>query len=1333
MNKQNLMHLSKSFLQRKNLLFLLFGGFIVFALLVTLPFLTSNTLATTKQNTLSELSTNDILIKIKRGSNNVIKEGNAQNVGIPSLSTILKKYNAQTIEKLAKANKKSSTNDDVFLWYKISLDNKTVTSSLTGKTKTYPLLQQLLLELKKDASVEAAEYDYTVSATAIPNDAYYGTTGTWGQTYADMWGMHRINPEPGWDLSTGSATIVVADIDTGIDRNHEDLSSNMWVNKNEIPNNGIDDDNNGYVDDYNGWNFEGNTNDPMDDNGHGTHTAGTIAGIGNNSLGVVGVNWQSNIMALKFLDRNGNGSTSNAVKALQYAADNGARISSNSWGCNCQSQAVDDALKYEHDKGMVIIAAAGNNNADALDFSPANNDNVITVGAIDTTDARASFSNYGQKIDVVAPGVDILSTKSSINSICTSTTVGTNYCRLSGTSMATPHVAGLAALLLAKNPNLSNEEVRQIIRANVYDLGPVGKDTNFGYGLINVGNSVASASSDVLTPYISSPGSRMLIGGNVVQVQGTIPGPNFANYSVEIGLGRNPSTWTTLVSSTTQVINGTLATFDSTILNDGAYIIRLTAHDTSGKSYQFQINDVQINNIDASITAPYYLISLGSGNAIVGTANTKNGLGFSNFKLEYGVGTSPTSYSTAGITLANNGLTPILNGTLGTWDTSLLLTDQVYTLRLTVQSNPGTIKQTMVQVTPDSHLVKGWPKQLTGSCTSCEGTPAMADLLGDGKKEVVVLGASNQIFAYKKDGTLLPNFPVTVTTGDHFKWPAVVDDIDGDGKQEIIAAAITSTNTARIYIVRGDGTLYAGWPMPEVSIWNGASISDVTPAIADIDGDGQKELVFYSKDSLGNPYLHAYHKDGLEVTGFPVYLNLLNASIQSAVTIADLYGDGKKEIILGDYDKLYVFDRFGNLLPGWPYQTIPVNGKVELFQSTPAVGDLYGNGKLEIIATAMPNGSLGNGSDMLLYALNPDGTIVTGFPHSTGQIQYTGWPLNSPSVGDFERTGKDEVAVGSMYLSIHTLTGTKTIAQFPNRAAPAVSDVKGDGNFEFAASGCTFLGFANPDGTSLWQSGSIPSPACFYDPAVTADLDNNGKMEMAAILSNVTTSGASVFLWEMDGGASQTAWPMFGHDSAHTGRMQLPADYVLPTVSISTPLNGATINGKTVTYSVNASDNVGVTKVEFYVDTTLIATSTAAPYTASWDTTTYSNGSHSLVAKAYDAAGNQGVSQTVTVIVNNSDTTPPTVTITSPVNGSKVTKNTNSTFTANASDAGLVSTGIAKVEFYVNGSLKCTDTTSPYACTWKVGPKAGVVYTLQAKAYDGAGNSAANSITVTSQ
>jgi subtilisin family serine protease len=442
--------------------------------------------------------------------------------------------------------------------------------------------------------------------------------------------MPKINAAAAWDQSTGSTSVIIADIDTGVDRNHPDIANNMWVNTAETPNNGIDDDGNGYVDDYYGWDWVNNDNNPMDDHGHGTHVAGTIAGVGNNGIGVVGVNWTSKIMALKFLSSGGSGSLANGIKALRYAADMGAKISSNSWGCSCNTSAMDDAVKYEHEKGMVMVAAAGNSNRDALDHSPSSADRALSVAASDYLDRKASFSSWGEDIDVAAPGVDVLSLKAAVSPMCTaSRTVGTRYCRVSGTSMATPHVAGLAALLWVNNPSLTNEEIRQIIRLGADDLGAVGKDRDFGYGRINANGSMALSGSRHMRPIITTPSSRTTISGTSYNVLGGVAGPRFASYKLEAGKGRSPTSWQQLKNSTTQVSSGVLATINTTSLTDGKYIFRVTATATDGKKYQFQVHDVKVDNVrdteppTVNITSPPNGATV-SGNVYVRASATDN-------------------------------------------------------------------------------------------------------------------------------------------------------------------------------------------------------------------------------------------------------------------------------------------------------------------------------------------------------------------------------------------------------------------------------------------------------------------------------------------------------------------------------------------------------------------------------------------------------------------------------------------------------------------------------------------------------------------------------------
>lgn len=265
-----------------------------------------------------------------------------------------------------------------------------------------------------------------------------------------------------WNITTGSEDVVVGVIDTGIDYTHTDLAANMWVNEKEIPDNGIDDDGNGVVDDVFGYNAIDDSGDPMDDNRHGSHCAGIIGAVGDNDEGVTGVNWKVKLMALKFLSGSGGGQLNDALECINYALEMKARgvnlrVLSNSWGGGGYSKALEEAIKDANEAGILFVAAAGNDNAnnDRDPHYPSNYDvpNVISVAALDRNDKLASFSNFGEKtVHIAAPGVDVYST-----------VLDGEYEHLSGTSMATPYVSGVAALVLAKEPKLKVTKLKEQI------------------------------------------------------------------------------------------------------------------------------------------------------------------------------------------------------------------------------------------------------------------------------------------------------------------------------------------------------------------------------------------------------------------------------------------------------------------------------------------------------------------------------------------------------------------------------------------------------------------------------------------------------------------------------------------------------------------------------------------------------------------------------------------------------------------------------------------------------------------------------------------------------
>ncbi len=315
--------------------------------------------------------------------------------------------------------------------------------------------------LNEHHAVIYAEPNYKLSANIIPNDP----------EFSELWGLQNLGQSGGlvgadigassaWNVETGNQEVIVAVIDTGIDYHHIDLVDNIWVNAGEVPGNGIDDDGNGFVDDIHGYNFVADTGDPMDDHNHGTHCAGTIGARGDNGEGVVGVNHQVRLMAVKFIASYGGGETDDAVESIIYAVDNGAHILSNSWGGGFYSNALQNAIEYAQANDVLFVAAAGNFGSDNDRFPnyPSNIDldNVLAVAASDHNDELASFSQYGlTTVDIAAPGVDILSA-----------VMDNAYTSYSGTSMATPHVAGVAALLKAYNSRLSAVEIKDIILAS---------------------------------------------------------------------------------------------------------------------------------------------------------------------------------------------------------------------------------------------------------------------------------------------------------------------------------------------------------------------------------------------------------------------------------------------------------------------------------------------------------------------------------------------------------------------------------------------------------------------------------------------------------------------------------------------------------------------------------------------------------------------------------------------------------------------------------------------------------------------------------------------------
>ena len=523
---------------------------------------------------------NELIIKLKsdiQAPSSQISMSDLSSSSSDVINTLNSKYGVTKAEKLF--NKAGS--------------GTSIMSSSQGLSKIYKVtlsgnvdIQKVAEEVSQDPNVEYAEPNGFFKICVTPNDPYYNR----------QWGLSKILASEGWDSKSGDPSIVIAVIDTGVDYDHQDLRSNIWSNSGEIKNNGIDDDGNGYIDDHIGWDFVsvpqswvavGEDPGPADNNpydfvGHGTHVSGIAAGRTNNGVGAAGTTWDSKIMPLRagYAASDGYGylEFDDAAEALYYAADNGADIINMSWGATYDSSLIRDAIAYAKDKGVVLIASAGNviSEIATKPYYPAYYDGVIAVAATDENDKLSIwswtvFSNFGDWVDVCAPGTYIYSTLP-----------GNNYGYYSGTSMAAPFVAGLAALVKSKNPSFTAVQIEEKIKASADNVEASNPD--FLEGMLGEGRINSFAALGRLRAKIIYPRSESEVGLHIA-VDGSADIDDFKEYKLEYGVGRDPAIWNEIANRSNPVVNGNLGAFEVEE-GFGDYTIKLTVFDNKGVSYE---------------------------------------------------------------------------------------------------------------------------------------------------------------------------------------------------------------------------------------------------------------------------------------------------------------------------------------------------------------------------------------------------------------------------------------------------------------------------------------------------------------------------------------------------------------------------------------------------------------------------------------------------------------------------------------------------------------------------------------------------------------------------
>lgn len=1108
---------------------------------------------------------------------------------------------------------------------------------------------EILEGMKADADVEFAEEDKLVSASVTPNDPYLQSSGSWGQAYPDLWGILKIGAPAAWNINTG-AGILVAVVDTGIDYNHADIAANMWPTL--------------------GHDFIGATytnpvqsNDPIDHQGHGTHVAGTIAAVGNNGIGVIGVAWNAQAMAVKGLDDQGFGVDSTLGPAIQYAADNGADVINASWGGTGYSQTIADAVSYAYNLGAVFVAAAGNNSGDARDFYPAGLWNVITVAASDPNDQLASFSNSGSKIDVTAPGVDILSLQATGTNFGTTVSVG--YTRASGTSMAAPHVSGLAALILAQNANYSNEDVRQALRVSATDLGTAGYDLSYGYGRINA--SAALEVSGVLEAKINAPADGTVTQG-ALTVSGVARGTGFASYTLDYGAGALPTTWTAIQTSTTP-ISGTLGTFDTSALADGLYDVRLTAVNTVNQAFvdriQIVVHTVYIlSPVPPSAPTSSTTFKNGATIAITGTAVGTNLL---NFQVDWAPGLDPSSgWQTTGITLAGQGLSPVSSGLLANWDTSGISGAGYYTMRLTVnKSNSSAQALTMVYFEPDL-LSTNWPQLLVqGPYFSAGAVPAANP---DGSTRLVVQSPSEGPGfgeVYTLTQSMAPQQSLLLGMGS-YQQPAVAD-LDGNPGEEAAVA-----DSVGIEVVRADGTSY---PLATTTTLDYRNSQIV---IEDLAGDSHWETLAVGSDYKNQvAYLSAWRPDGsLLSTGFPIQIadqNPLSTWLNhTRILVSDVDGDGKKEIVVqeGLSSTTFTLGLFANDGTARTWSVPTLTGLAEAM----VAADLDHNGKLETILVLYDGAS---NSQAVVHVFQPDGTERPGWPVPLANPdQYSQSFL---AVGDLNRDGHDEI-VYSHEASLYVFKddGTLYSSEWPLSAGPSagfgfgsvvIGDIDGDGFPEIVTTLNTIASSSDPffksggsyydeqllairrDGTTAksWQlTGGNGYDLYVYPAPAIGDFNQDGITDIA-VAYEVTGSPTEVpgIVTIVSTGAKFNGavndWPLIHQNGRNGNVLQSPTAYTSSTsTTVSSPANPS-VFGQQVTFTaavtaLTAGASVPTGQVSFLDGSISIGSCALANGSCSVVSATLALGTHTVSAQyGGDAHSTVSVSLPVAQVVNAAD------------------------------------------------------------------------------------------------
>jgi len=909
-----------------------------------------------------------------------------------------------------------------------------------------------LLEFEVDVDIkEAAERYSDLSNVAYAEPNYKGEfLFTPNDTYYDQqWALQsdKLNTEDAWDTTEGEG-VIVAVLDSGIDLNHPDLKENIFVNEDEISNNGIDDDGNGYVDDVWGWDFADKDNAPDDMIGHGTHVSGIITATGNNSEGIIGVSPKSKLMPLKI---GGVDSffVSDAIEAIDYAVNNGAGIMNFSWSISENSQSLEAAVNYAHSQGVVMVAAAGNDAGDAMSISPANLENVITVAASDSNDNTWFISNKGAKIDVCAPGVNIISTVPSTVDLSNNGTivpVTDEYARASGTSMAAPQVTAIAALIKSVNPDFTPEEIRQVIRVSSDDISSEGWDTESGYGRVNAFRALTIESpveAQVATPDLyelyKNPDQN-------IEIRGTASGDNFVSYRLEYApindLYTNDnqiSEWVVFKdSSSISVDNNLLGVLDTSSLSEGLYTVRLLVTNIDGKTFE----DKTFFGIFTSIQQEGFPVEIAKHPTI------------------------PVNFYPA-----------FADPVVATLDEQVTIVGSAKGLFAVYEDGTKKAAQRLEELSPAGRIWDGgsiYTPSAVGKIFN-NGSQGMVAFV-DGNRYLVVWDENLKIKDYelihdRYDGVASKDYLVTPRK----ITPPVIVDANNDGKDEIYIGTVTVVEEA---FVKEYYRVYA-YEMTNQGLrklWEYDAKAQVTSlSAANINNDPLGHLEIVASFSDGRAVILNHRGVKQQV------LSDVSLGYDSRITLGDLNQDGWIDLVWTRWSIQgasfvsnieVMLNKNGKLEAEW------VKTVNTLIDNSVTLTDLEEKGALDILVASIDD-------NQKVYGLDYKGNDLEGFPIDVGESIYSDLVVGDVN-GDKSKDIVGAGASGKVYIWDNKGKLINTLAvPLGTRGAPFLTDIDSDQDTEIGV-------FSNEGFLNVFDLDTPFSPETFDWPQARGNKQHTG-------------------------------------------------------------------------------------------------------------------------------------------------------------------------------------------------------------------------------------------------